>query len=84
MWFLYGLLVSVFAGYVAGRALPAGADYLHVFRFAGVTAFLGYSLALWQMSIWYQRPWLTTFKITVDGLIYGCVTAGFFGWLWPR
>ncbi|HEX7122558.1 MAG TPA: hypothetical protein VF178_09340 [Gemmatimonadaceae bacterium] len=84
MWFLYGLVVSVFAGYVAGRALPTGADYLHVFRFAGVTAFLGYSLALWQMSIWYQRPWLTTFKITVDGLIYGCVTAGFFGWLWPR
>lgn len=83
-WFLYALVVGVFAGYVAGRALPYGAAYLHVFRFAGVTAFLGYSAALWQMSIWYRRSWLTTFKATVDGLIYALLTAGTFGWLWPR
>jgi hypothetical protein len=83
-WFVYAVVVGVFAGYVAGRALPVGAEYLHVFRFAGVTAFIGYSLALWQMSIWYHRPWMTTIKLTVDGLIYGLLTAGVFGWLWPR
>ena len=84
LWFLYSVAVGVFAAYVAGRALPAGAPYLHVFRFAGVTAFTGYSLALWQMSIWYRRPWGTTIKGTVDGLIYALLTAGTFGWLWPR
>jgi hypothetical protein len=84
MWFLYLLVVSLFAAYIAGRALPAGASYLRVFRFAGATAFVGYSLALWQMSIWYRRAWITTSKATVDGLIYALLTAGIFGWLWPR
>lgn len=82
-WFVYSLVIGIFAAYVAGRALPAGAAYLPVFRFAGVTAFLGYSLALWQMSIWYNRSLATTVKANVDGLIYALVTAGTFGWLWP-
>ena len=84
LWFVYSMVVSVLAAYVASRALAPGADYLSVFRFAGVTAFIAYSVGLWQMSIWYQRSWLTTFKATVDGLIYGLLTAGVFGWLWPR
>ena len=84
LWFLYTVIVGVFAAYVAGRALPAGSDYLKVFRFAGVTAFAAYSLALWQMSIWYRRSWSITIKATVDGLIYALLTAGTFGWLWPR
>jgi hypothetical protein len=84
LWFLYSCVVGLFSAYVAGRAIPSGAAYLSVFRFAGVTAFVGYSLALWQMSIWYHRSWITTMKITIDGLIYGLLTAGVFGWLWPR
>lgn len=83
LWFLYAVAVGCFAAYVAGRALPHGAQYLQVFRFAGVTAFIGYSVALWQMSIWYRRAWSTTIKATVDGLIYALLTAGTFGWLWP-
>jgi hypothetical protein len=84
LWFAYALVVGVFAAYVAGRALPPGTHYLRVFRFAGVTAFLAYSAALWQMSIWYRRAWSTTTKATIDGLIYALLTAGIFGWLWPR
>ncbi len=84
MWFGYAVVVGIFAAYVAGRALPPGTPYLAVFRFAGVTAFIGYALALWQMSIWYRRAWITTVKATVDGLIYALLTAGTFGWLWPR
>jgi hypothetical protein len=84
MWFAYLVVVGVFAGYVAGRALPTGAPYLRVFQFVGATAFVGYALALWQMSIWYRRAWLTTVKATIDGLIYALLTAGMFGWLWPR
>ncbi len=83
-WFVYSLIVSLLAAYVAGRALPAGTDYLHVFRFVGTTAFIGYAVALWQMSIWYRRSWATTFKATVDGLLYALLTAGVFGWLWPH
>lgn len=83
-WFLYSILVSVFAAYLAGAALPAGAAYLEVFRFAGTTAFAAYSLALWQQSIWYKRSWVTTLKSTFDGLVYALFTAGTLGWLWPR
>lgn len=84
LWFLYSAVVGFFAAYVGGRALPVGASYLHVFRFVGTTAFIGYTVALWQMSIWYRRAWSTTITATVDGLIYALLTAGTFGWLWPR
>lgn len=83
-WFLYAVLVGVFAAYVAGRAVGPGGDYLSVFRFAGVTAFCGYALALIQLSIWYRRAWRTTLVTMFDGLVYALLTAGIFGWLWPR
>ncbi len=83
LWFVYSAVVSLFAGYIASRALAPGADYLSVFRFVGATAFIGYALGLWQMSIWYNRAWSLTIKATIDGLLYGLLTAGVFGWLWP-
>jgi hypothetical protein len=83
-WFVYLVVVGYFAAYVAGRALPPGTSYLRVFQLIGATAFIAYALALWQMSIWYRRSWMTTIKATVDGFIYACLTAGTFGWLWPR
>jgi hypothetical protein len=83
IWFVYSLVGGGFAGYVAGRALPPGAEYLDVFRFAGTTAFIGYAVALWQNSIWYNRKWSTTLKNTFDGAVYALATAGVFGWLWP-
>jgi FtsH-binding integral membrane protein len=83
-WFVYSIVVSFFAAYVASRALPAGAPHAQVFRLVGVTAFAGYALALWQMSIWYRRAWGTTIRATIDGLIYALLTAGTFRWLWPR
>jgi hypothetical protein len=82
-WFMYGLVVSIFAALV-GSTLPPGAPHSSVFHSVGLTAFAGYSLALWQMSIWYDRPWMLAIKSTVDGLIYALVTGFTFGWLWPR
>ena len=82
-WFVYCAAVSLFAAYIAGRAVGPGAEYLQVFRFVGATSFIGYAVALWQNSIWYKRPWSTTAKNTFDGLVYALFTAGTFGWLWP-
>jgi len=82
-WFLYLVLVGVFVAWVAGSALPAGADDYHVGHLVGITAFIGYTLALWQMSIWYHRSWGTTIKTTFDGLIYALLTAVVFCLLWP-
>ena len=82
-WFIYCAVVGLFTAYVTGRALAPAKPYLEVFRFAGCTAFIGYSLALLQNSIWYKRNWSATLKTMFDGLIYALVTAGTFGWLWP-
>jgi hypothetical protein len=83
LWFIYCVIIGIFAAYISGRALVPGANYLSVFRFAGCTAFVGYSLALVQNSIWYKKKWSATIKSMFDGLIYALITAGFFGWLWP-
>lgn len=82
-WFVFSLVVSLFAGYVAGAALAPGADYLQVFRFVGTVAFVGYTMAFYPQSIWYKRPWMLQLKNTIDGLVYALLTAGVFGWLWP-
>ena len=84
MWFVYLLVVGILTAYVSAHALPPGAPYRSVFRFAGTVSFVAYVLALWQMSIWYRRSWTITIKATIDGLIYGLLTAGTFAALWPH
>jgi len=84
MWFAYCVVVALCAAYVTGTALPPGAAAKKVFQFAGATAFIGFALALWQQTIWYNRSWVTTLKSNIDGLLYGLLTAGVFAWLWPR
>jgi hypothetical protein len=82
-WFIYSLVVSLFSGYLGSRSLPAGTQYLQVFQIVGTAAIMAYSLALAQLSIWYGRGWGLTLRSAVDGVIYGALTAGTFGWLWP-
>jgi len=84
LWFLYTLAVSVFAACAAAITQPPGADDHTLFHVVLLTAFVGYAVALWQMSIWYRRAWSTTIKATVDGAIYALLTAYIFVWLWPR
>jgi hypothetical protein len=83
-WFIFCVAVSLFAGYVASRALPPGAEYLRVSQMASTTAFLGYAMAQWSNVIWYKKNVMATLKSTFDGVIYGLITGGAFGWLWPR
>lgn len=84
-WFIYALVVSIFAAYMTSRALAGDAaiEYLDVFRFAATTAFLGYGLAQVQESIWWGRSWNTTLRNLFDALVYALVTGGIFGWLFP-
>lgn len=84
LWFVYCVVASLFAAYVAGHALQAGASFRQVVRFAGITAFASYALALWQNTIWFKRAWITTLKSNIDAVIYSLLTALIFGWLWPR
>jgi hypothetical protein len=83
-WFVFLIVVSIFCAYIAGRTLPAGTPYPRVFQIVGATAFIGYALALCELSIWYRRSWSLTLKAALDGLIYAALTGGTFGWLWPH
>jgi hypothetical protein len=82
-WFLYSIVIALFAAYVASLTLPAGAPYMTVFRVTSTVAFASYALALWQNWIWYSRGVGYTVRTTIDGLVYALLTGGAFGWLWP-
>lgn len=81
--FLYYVVISVLVGYLAYHTVPDGSDYLAVFRIVGTAAILGYVGALFPQAIWFGRSWGATIKDTFDGVVYGLLTAGTFGWLWP-
>ena len=84
LWFGFCLIVGFFTAYVAGRTLAPGVHYLVVFRVVGTAAFMAYGLSNLANGIWKGEPWGVVAKEVVDGLIYGLLTAGTFGWLWPR
>jgi hypothetical protein len=83
-WFVYCVVVSIFVAFVAGSTLGPGTRYLLVFHLTGLVAFLAYGLGQLQDSIWKGQTWGVTAKHVFDGLIYALLTAGTFGWLWPR
>jgi hypothetical protein len=83
-WFVYCLVIGFFVAYLTGHTVPSGATYRAVFRVAGTAAFLAYGLGHLSNGIWKGQPWSVTFKEVFDGLLYGLLTAGTFGWLWPR
>lgn len=82
-WFGYSVLVGVFAGYVAWHGAGPGAGYAAVFRLSGAVAMAAYALGSMPASIWKGTPWRTTAKFIGNGIAYGLVTGGTFGWLWP-
>jgi hypothetical protein len=83
-WFAFCVVMSFFVAYVTGRALASGTPYLAVFRMAGTVAFIGYAASEAVASIWKGQPWGSTLRHMFDGLVYALLTAGMFGWLWPR
>jgi hypothetical protein len=83
-WFLYSVLIAVFAAYVASRGgLGRGAEFLDVFRLTGTVAILGHAVTHIPDSIWKGHAWSSTVKFVGDGIAYGLITAATFGWLWP-
>ena len=83
-WFGYCLVIGVFVAYLTGHTVASGAHYLTVFRVAGTAGFMAYGLGNLSNGIWKGQSWSVTLKEVFDGLVYGLLTAGTFGWLWPR
>jgi hypothetical protein len=84
LWFAYCLLVSFFVAYLTAHTVAPGTPYLAVFRVVGTAAFLAYGLGALPGGIWKGQMWSMTIMEAIDGLVYALLTAGTFGWLWPR
>lgn len=83
-WFVYVLVVSIAVACLASATVVHGAESHRVFHVVAFSAFLAYAAAAWPFSIWYQRPWMTTIRSTIDGLIFALITGGIFVQFWPR
>lgn len=77
------LFITVVVAYLAGVALPIGADYMRVFQIAGAAALLGHCTGGLANDFFLAKP--TRFVITgfVDGIIYALITAGVLAAMWP-
>jgi hypothetical protein len=83
-WFIYSLVISFFAAYIASRAVPAGGRGAEVFRYTTTAAFMAYGLGMTHESVWFSRPWSTTVKYWFDALLYAGATGLVYMWLWPH
>jgi len=84
LWFVYCVIVSLFAGYVAG-VVPAAGHRLHARvpdrghgRLRGLTRSPCGSTRSGTSARGHDDP------LDDRRLIYALLTAGTFGWLWPR
>jgi hypothetical protein len=82
-WFLFCLLVSFTAAYVARHTLDFGSPGLEVLRITGTIAFVAYGYGYFQDSIWKGIPWSNSVRGLIDAAIYALVTGLVFRWLWP-
>ena len=83
MSFVLYLVIGCFAAYVATRTLTPGASYIAVFRLTATVVFICHSVAHFHDVIWFGQRFSTALKNSFDGLIYGLLAGGVFGWLWP-
>lgn len=82
-WLAWCIAIALLVGYVAGVTLPPGADYMKVFQVTATTAFLAHGGGAGVNMIWFGATAGRTVKDLLDAVVYGLLTAGFFGWLWP-
>ena len=84
MWLVNLLLLSTGIAYLASKAFLPSASYMKVFTFVAIAAFIGHGGGILTDSIWKGRPWKAMPSTVFDALVYALLTAGTFGWLWPK
>jgi len=82
--FLSYLVICTLIAYVAGSTIPAGAEYLHVFRVCGACGLLGFCTGGLAGDFFLGKP--TRFVITglIDGVMFTLILAGVFASMWPQ
>lgn len=83
-WFVLVFAISVVTAYVGTIALPAGAEFMTVYRLTGACLLLAFCSNLFSDCIWKNHPLKMVMMHAFDGVVYALVAGGIFGWLWPE
>jgi hypothetical protein len=83
-WFVFTLVISAIAAYVAQKTLGPQTPFLQVCRVVSAIAFLAYGGGSVIAGIWMGKAWGSVAKDVLDAAIYATITALTFGWLWLR
>lgn len=83
-WFVFCVLVSFFAAYLAASTLAPATPAMQVFRIVVVAALMGYAFGSAPMGIWWGHPWRSAIKHAIDGAIYALIVGATIAWLWPK
>jgi hypothetical protein len=78
---LYFFVVSIGLAYLARLAIPAGADFLTVFRFVSTASLMTFLAALVQHAIWFR---CRIVGHIVESVLYAVIVASLFGAMWPK
>ncbi len=81
--FLSYLAITIFVAYLAGLALPKGADYMQVFRVVATAGILGHCMGGMANDFVLGKPARFIFTGFVDGVIFALITAGVIASMWP-
>jgi hypothetical protein len=83
-WFLFIVVVAVFAAYVVGQGHGAGAEKIAVFRCASSMAWIVFGGSAIPGFIWEGKPGSYAAKGVFDGLLYALTIGAVFAWMWPH
>lgn len=82
-WFVLVLAISTVTAYIGTLALPAGTEYMRVFRLVASCMLLAFCSNVFCDCIWKSHPARSVMMHVFDGVVYSLVAGGIFGWLWP-
>jgi len=78
--FAYFLVVAFCIAYLATLALPAGAEFMPVFRFVSTASLLAFLTAIVQHAIWFNNRIVGH---VVESIVYACIVGAIFAAMWP-
>ena len=78
--FAYFLVVSFCLAYLAQLHIPAGADFMTVFRFVATAGLMTFLAAIVQHAIWFH---CRIVGHVIESVLYAVITAAIFGAMWP-
>lgn len=76
-------IITLVIAYLASLALPAGSEFITVFRFTATAGVLAHTAGSVVAEVWLTKPVRAKLTDLLDGVVYGLLTGLIFALLWP-